>query len=152
MDAKIKAAFGKIWPAHVSSLARFLIACRKSFDGDIDLFVVLTVIGDRTFSQRHADPSLDYDAFKSGRAHSTESLDINLRSISDFSGIPRETVRCKVNELVKRGWVMKQADGSLLATAKARDDLEPLTHASIQYIAGMMRLFNELIVSTDSKK
>lgn len=143
MDDKIKAAFGKIWPAHVGSLTEFLIACRKAFHGDIDMFLVLTVIGDRTFSKRHADPGLDYEAFRTGAAQSTTSLDINLRSIADFSGIPRETVRRKINQLVELGWVAKQSDGSLLATSKAKKDLEPLTLASIQYISGMMQVFIE---------
>jgi len=143
MDDRIKAAFGRIWPAHVSNLAEFLIACRRAFKGDIDMFLVLTVIGDRTFSQRHADPDLDYEAFKAGAAQSTTSLDINLRSIADFSGIPRETVRRKINQLVELGWVAKQPDGSLRATSKAKTELEPLTLASIQYISEMMQLFSE---------
>lgn len=143
MDDRIKVAFGRIWPAHVSNLAKFLIACRRAFKGDIDMFLVLTVIGDRTFSQRHADPDLDYDAFKAGDAQSTASLDINLRSIADFSGIPRETVRRKINQLVELGWVAKQPGGSLRATSKAKTELEPLTLASIQYISDMMQLFSD---------
>ena len=143
MDDKIMAAFGKVWPAHVGSLTQFLITCRTAFDGDIDMFLILAVIGDRTFSQRHADPELDYEGFRSGVSKSTPSLVINLRSISDFSGVPRETVRRKINQLVKLGWVKKQRDGSFQATSKAKKDLEPLTLASIQYISGMMQLFTE---------
>jgi hypothetical protein len=143
MDDKIKAAFGKVWPAHVSNLTKFLINCRKAFGGDIDMFLVLAVIGDRTFSQRHADQALDYEAFMGRRGEQTPSIDINLRSIADFSGIPRETARRKINQLLKLGWVAKQQDGSLLATSKAKTDLEPLTLASIQYISGMMQLFAE---------
>lgn len=141
MDDRILAAFGKIWPVHVGSLTRFLITCRRTFDGDIDMFLVLAVIGDRTFSQRHADPEMDYEGFRSGGAEQTPALDINLRSVADFSGIPRETVRRKINRLVKLGWVKKQRDGSFHATGKAKKDLEPLTLASIQYISGMMQLF-----------
>lgn len=152
MDDKIKAAFGKIWPSHVISLAKFLIACRKAFYGDIDMFLVLTVIGDRTFSQRHADPSLDYEAFRAGVAHTTTSLDINLRSIADFSGIPRETVRRKINHLVELGWVARQPDGSLVATSKAREGLEPLTAASIQYLSGMLQMFTQTLDGTPYEK
>ena len=143
MDDKIMAAFGKIWPAHVGSLTSFLIACRKAFDGDIDMFLVLAVIGDRTFSQRHADPELSYEEFRSEGPTQTPAMDINLRSIADFSGIPRETVRRKINHLVKLGWISKQRDGSFQATSKAKKDLEPLTLASIQYLSGMMQLFTE---------
>jgi hypothetical protein len=141
MDDRILAAFGKIWPVHVGSLTKFLITCRKAFDGDIDMFLVLAVIGDRTFSQRHADPEMDYEGFQSEGAGQTPALDINLRSIADFSGIPRETVRRKINQLVKLGWVKKQRDGAFHATSKAKKDLEPLTLASIKYISVMMQLF-----------
>lgn len=152
MDTKIKAAFGRVWPAHVGSLTQFLITCRTTFDGDIDMFLILAVIGDRTFSQRHADPKLDYEGFRSGVSKSTPSLIINLRSISDFSGIPRETARRKINQLVKLGRVKKQRDGSFQATSKAKKDLEPLTLASIQYISGMMQLFTETFEAEESAR
>jgi DNA-binding MarR family transcriptional regulator len=139
----VKSAFGKIWPTHVASLTRFLIACRKSFDGDLDLFLVLAVIGDRTFSERHADPNLTYDEFRSVGTPGTQPIDINLRSIAAFSGIPRETVRRKIAELESRGWITRNKDGSLAATRKASADLEPLTEAGIEYVAGMLELLKD---------
>jgi hypothetical protein len=140
---EVKSAFGKIWPAHVASLTRFLIACRQSFDGDLDLFLVLAVIGDRTFSERHADPNLTYDEFMSAGRPETPPIDINLRSIAAFSGIPRETVRRKIAELENRGWITRNKDGGLAATRKASTDLEPLTEASIEYVAGMLELLKD---------
>jgi hypothetical protein len=101
------------------------------------------VIGDHTFSQRHANQALDYEAFMDGRGEKTPSLDINLRSIAEFSGIPRKTVRRKINQFLKLGWASKQQDGSLLATSKAKTDLEPLTLASIRYPSGMIQLFTK---------
>ena len=55
-DDEVKAAFGKVWPVHVHSLTRFLIECRKHFNDDLDMFLVLAVIGERTYSQLHAYP------------------------------------------------------------------------------------------------
>jgi DNA-binding MarR family transcriptional regulator len=139
----VKSAFGRIWPTHVASLTRFLIACRKSFDGDLDLFLVLAVIGDRTFSERHADPKLTYEEFKFVGTPGTTAIDINLRSIAAFSGIPRETVRRKIADLESRGWITRNKDGSLTATRKASADLEPLTEAGIEYVAAMLELLKE---------
>ena len=143
MEDDVKLMFGKIWPAHVGNLVDFLINCRKSCDGDLDMFLVLAVIGDQTFSQRHADETLDYKEFMSGHAEDTPTVHINLRSIERYSGIPRETTRRKIDHLIKLGWVKRKNDGSLVATAKAKTDLEPLTMASIKYIADMMQLFAE---------
>lgn len=61
MQDDIKAVFGRVWPKHVASLTRFLIASRAAFGGDLDMFLVLAVIGDRTFSERHANPNMDYE-------------------------------------------------------------------------------------------
>lgn len=140
MEDEVKAVFGKVWPVHVHSLTRFLIACRKAFGGDLDLFLVLAVIGERTYSQQHADPSLTYDEFRAGQASATRIRDINLRSIAAFSGIPRETVRRKIAELAERGWIVRNEHGSLIATRKAAADLQPLTLDSISYIAQMLSL------------
>ena len=41
IDEEILRDFEMIWPRHVSSLTQFLIDCRKHFDGDTDLFLVL---------------------------------------------------------------------------------------------------------------
>lgn len=145
MEDEVKRAFGKVWPVHVHSLTRFLIECRRAFDGDLDMFLVLAVIGERTYSQQHADPSLTYDDFKSGRASETRVRDINLRSIAEFSGIPRETVRRKIAALAERGWIERSADSSLVATHKASTDLQPLTLESISYIAQMLTLFRDAL-------
>jgi len=148
VEDEIKAAFGKVWPVHVASLTRLLIECRRTFDGDLDLFLVLAVIGDRTFSQRHADPSVDFDTFQQGSARPTQPLDINIRSIADYSGIPRETVRRKIAELEAKGWVQRGPDGYITATRTASAELEPLTRASISYVAGMMKLFRQVFPPT----
>jgi DNA-binding MarR family transcriptional regulator len=141
-EDEVRANFGRIWPAHVGSLTRFLIECRAALDGDLDMFLVLAVIGDRTFSQRKVDPAMTFAEFQASTTQ-TAPEDINVRSIAEFSGIPRETVRRKVAELVERGWVAKKDDGFLVATAQAKAELEPLTNASVKYIAGMMKLLRD---------
>ena len=60
-EAYIKENFGKIWPVHVETLTWFLIECRKHFGGDLDRFLVLCVIGDRTLSRGKAPPDLKYE-------------------------------------------------------------------------------------------
>ncbi len=141
-EEEVRAKFGKIWPAHVGSLTQFLIESRAAFDGDLEMFLVLAVIGDRTFSQRLADPRLDFERFQT-QPTTTTPEDINIRSIAEFSGIPRETVRRKVAQLADRGWVTRKGDGFIVATEKAKEDLEPLTAASIRYIARMMAVLRE---------
>lgn len=58
MKGDIERNFGLVWPQHVSSLTQLLIAARSTFACDLDMFLVLAVIGDRTFSARSVDPKL----------------------------------------------------------------------------------------------
>jgi hypothetical protein len=142
-ETYIQANFGRIWPRHVETLTWFLIQCRKHFDGDLDLFLVLAVIGDRSFSAARAPEQLTYNALLNGSRPPVEPEALNTQSISDFSGIPRETVRRKVNDLVARGWVERGENGHLRATRKAALDLHPLTETSFTYLSRMAVLFEE---------
>lgn len=137
IDETILKEFGVIWPRHVSSLTQFLIECRRHFDGDIDLFLVLCIIGDRTFSARHVPSGMSFDDWNSVRVDTIRSEDINVQSISDFSNIPRETVRRKLNTLVEKGWVTRDERGFITATNKAKTDLAPLTQTGLAYLTKM---------------
>jgi len=46
LEADIKQRFGLVWPAHVTNLTQLLVAARNAFDGDLDMFLVLAVIGE----------------------------------------------------------------------------------------------------------
>jgi predicted transcriptional regulator len=139
MDERVGARFGEIWPVHVSSLARFLIACRGEFDGDLDLFLIMTIVGDRTFAETRAT-AMSLDQFMAGKRSLPPPEPINMQSISDFSGIPRETVRRKLKRLIEKGWIRCDEKGLLTATRQAATDLEPLTKISVKYISSMLRM------------
>ena len=62
---------------------------------------------------------------------------INIQSIADVSGIPKETVRRKVALLVAKGWVARDPTGRLSTTRKAGRDLRIGTEASVAYLAGL---------------
>ena len=138
----IRSKFGTIWPAHVENLTRFLIECRRHFHGDLDLFLVLCIVGDRTFSSGRVPSDFTYDNFNDPVRHPIVPEGLNTRSISDFSGIPRETVRRKVQDLIDLGWVDRDDQGFLRATDKARFDLEPLTLTSMNYLVSMAKVLN----------
>jgi len=144
MKDPVAEKFGLVWPIHVTNLVKFLISARKVFDGDIDMFLVLAVVGDRTFAARKADPDQSYESWRSEKPPFVSPEDINIRSIADFSGIPRETVRRKLAMLFEKGWVERSDDGMLRATAKARDGLEPLTLAGMDYLRELFKLLQKM--------
>jgi hypothetical protein len=144
LDKEILANFGRIWPAHVASLTEFLIDCRRQFGGDLDLLLVLCIIGDRTYPQRHARTDLNFEVWRSGRIDGVPVEDVNAQSISDYCSIPRETVRRKLKTLLAKNWIRVDADGYYSATEQAKHELEPLTLTTLEYLSRMRALFNSI--------
>ncbi|MFZ4808485.1 MAG: helix-turn-helix domain-containing protein [Hyphomicrobiaceae bacterium] len=136
-EEHIRANFGVIWPAHVETFTWFLIQCRRHFHGDLDLLLVLGVIGDRTLARGKAPPDLDYSQFIDKSWQPVEPEPLNARSLAEFTGIPRETARRKVQDLVDMGWVDRDERGYLTASRKAAEELSPLTETTFQYLARM---------------
>ena len=143
MQELITDNFSRVWPVHVSNLTTHLIEARKAV-GDLDLFIVLAVVGDRTLSERRTEKSLTYTQLIQERQCIPAPEDINLQSISDFTGIPKETVRRKLKELQERGWIEKNEKGYFRATARCAQELEALTMNGVKYLSNMFELFTQL--------
>ena len=94
----LSARFGRIWPVHNDAFCELLVALRRHFGGDLDRMLVLAIIGSRTLARGRID-GLSYDQFMTGDRTDDERAPINLQSIADYSGIPRETVRRKLRDL-----------------------------------------------------
>lgn len=112
----------------------------REFDGDILLYIVLGEIGNRNAS-RFFD--VEQEGAFNDRA-STETLmndeterermvrPCNTLSISDATGIPRETVRRKVNILIKKNWVQQNEKGHLYLTLESGQNFERLLLSSVE--------------------
>lgn len=128
--------FGDVWPVHNTGFTSLLIDCRRLFDGDLDKLVILSVIGERTLTKDRSR-GLAYPEFLEGRRAAPVSRRINAQSIADYTGMPRETVRRKINWLIDRGWVKKNDDGLLEVTCNATVDLAPATQATFDYFVAL---------------
>lgn len=111
-------------------LLRMLQTARTLCGGDIDKFLVMMVIGLRTTQhpdfRRHPPGAAPGDPLP--------SLGVNGQSVADSLGIPKETVRRKIHELIEAGWVVRR-EGSLHYTAQAYRDMEPLRREMIALAA-----------------
>ncbi|MFN4297578.1 MAG: hypothetical protein ACK4FB_12130 [Brevundimonas sp.] len=109
-EARIRENYSRVAPALLSALTDYLIVSRRQAN-DLDQQLVLLVIMLRSAMARgFAD--LPSDKVLSGDLDSLPTLWTNIRSIADSTGIPRETVRRKVNELIQAGQVKRS--GQLL--------------------------------------
>lgn len=129
----LTARFGQIWPVHVERFSELLITLRQHFGGDLDLMLVLGIIGSRTLHARRAE-GLSYGDFSNGARPDVPQYPINLQSVAECSGIPRETVRRKVRKLENLGWIERREGGVLAATEKAARELAPATEATLGYL------------------
>lgn len=133
----VRKAFTSLWPVHLSSFNKLLIQLRKAFDGDLDLMLVLAVIGDRTRPDGWQPEPVTYRQITRRKGAEHLQIPINIQSVAEYSGIPRETVRRKVRALEQKGWVQRDADGHLKISPSAAMDLERSTTDSIQYLAAI---------------
>ncbi|MFM1981861.1 MAG: hypothetical protein RJB22_580 [Pseudomonadota bacterium] len=125
--------FGRIHAEAVAALSQHLITCRRHFDGDLDLLLVLMIVGERTFAPKNAG-DISFRDWAHTDVRSVKPEAINLQSIADYSGIPRETVRRKLDILARRGWIERDGRKFITVTEKAREDLADLTHSNLRYL------------------
>jgi hypothetical protein len=138
----LSARFGRIWPIHNDAFCELLVVLRRHFGGDLDRMLVLAIIGSRTLARGRID-GMSYDQFMTGERADDEPAPINIQSITDYSGIPRETVRRKVNDLERLGWIIRADKGYLVASTQAAEDLAPATEATMRYLLSIVNACNE---------
>lgn len=91
-----------------------LRAMYQAYDGDLTLCLVLGEIASRN-TERFYDDRRGYQA-SPVRGQKPALLPCNALSISDVTGIPRETVRRKLAKLVDLGWIEKTQDDMYVIT------------------------------------
>ena len=105
----------------LAPLLDLLMAARNAFDGDLDKFMIFTVVALRTAEHRQYR-AMCMEQIMAGCVTTYPSLGTNVRSISESTGIARETVRRKVAELLSVGWIDRRGD-DLSMTVRATADL-----------------------------
>lgn len=118
------------YPVHVRAFSQLLIRLRAVMGNDLDQALILAVIAERYYAALETENV-------AGAAR--ERCAINAHSVALYAGIPRETVRRKIAKLVEKGWVDRDATGSLSPTARAADDLAAGTVATLTYMHSVLR-------------
>lgn len=117
---------------------------REACGGDVDKFLILLVIAVRT-TQHHGFAQLTTDQLTSGEIPVFPSLGVNVRSIADSLGIPKESVRRKVAELIETGWVVREGNDLLFTVqayrevAHVREAIEMLAVRNFEVVRGLLK-------------
>ncbi len=107
----------------------------REFGGDMLLNIVLGEIGTRNvsyFFDAEKDATASEDVLTDVSEHLRLLRPCNALSISDATGIPRETVRRKIDMLIKKGWVYKNEKGHIYLTPEVAQHFEHFLFESIE--------------------
>ena len=101
----------------------------RAFDGDIVAALVLGTVGQhnarRFYDEVVANSPETYEELREASTNPERLRPCNTMSVSMSTGIPRETVRRKVQWLIQKGWLRQEGRDKLFVTeAAARDFAE----------------------------
>ena len=109
----------------------------RAFDGDLTMALVLGELGQHAAAPVH-------EALWNKRSRNPRAS--NAYSISAASGIPRNTVRRKLDQLIARGWIIETPDGKLTLNP-AQDP--PLAALFADYNRQILQTMREAIARVD---
>ena len=127
----------------IGPLVDLLVVARPVVGGDLDKLLIVMVVAQRTAEHPALNPS-GLDAALAGRLATFPSLHTNVRSIAESTGLPRETVRRKVAQLVAAGWIARdgadlsykpQASRALTPVREALFELAGRLHAVVETVS-----------------
>jgi hypothetical protein len=112
-----------IW---VEEHLRLMLALRRFVANDLDKIIILAVIGQQQLSDPTRPPAA-YAPSDEAPPPVYSARFTNVDRISAATGIPRESVRRKVNELIEAGWVVRIGSRALAVLPGAAVDMQPAT-------------------------
>ncbi len=134
------AAAQSIW---VEAYLELLVAMRARFGSDLDSIILISAIG----QQMLADPDLPVmgHAEAESAPERTWRYATNLDALARATGIPRETVRRKINALAVEGLVVRLPDQTVVIGPAAAQKLAPLTLTTITMLDRIFTGYTRLL-------
>jgi hypothetical protein len=120
--------FDDIYPTYRTAFARLLVSLRDDLDGDLDSLLVLLTLSHGTALQNWRNTLMGRTE-QAGVVRMTNTL-----SISQATGIPRESVRRKLATMEAKGWILRDADGNWVPTRRSVEDLRKGSLETIGFI------------------
>ncbi len=132
----------------------------REFEGDMLLNIVVGEIGTRNVSQFFKSANFETPQDSSNFEAKLDDVNehprllrpCNALSISDATGIPRETVRRKVNALIKKGWVQQNERGHLYLTPMVAKHFEHFLLTSIESLLPSAHALDEVLSKSSAEE
>ncbi len=120
---------------------------RNAFDGDIDAALILGEIAHHNRQMQFARSAAEH-----GDGAEPPMSPANIRGISRATGIPRETVRRKVQRLAQQGWLRVGPEWHLFATPPESPEYERETLVRFLELASTVCALLEHDASSDAER
>ena len=142
MVLKLRNYYPEVAKDLLSPLLKFWTVTHETFAGDFEQFFILAMIAARSAE----DPRFakaDISVLERETEVCIPTLGINVRSISESTGIPLETVRRKVQILCRKGWVSRNGN-TLSYTPSAFAAMTPVREAMLATAMSYYRIVASL--------
>jgi hypothetical protein len=107
-----------------------LTTAHATFDGDIEKLILVLAVALRT-AEHSQFSDIDMNKLLSGAIETIPSLTTNMRSVSDSTGIPKETARRKIRMLIDEGWILRTGN-DLSLTPHGSQQFTPVRDAILK--------------------
>lgn len=128
--------FLSLHPLWVERQLALLTNLRQMFGNDLDKPIILAVIGQFMF-ENAVGASKHYEEHRDLGGQLNPTRLTNVESVATSAGLPRESVRRKVGELIDIGWMVRDAKGGLVVTKKATEALDGTTQEAFRLLTDM---------------
>lgn len=143
VEGLFRSDFNRCQGIWVEEHLRLMKSLRQFFGNDMDKVMIMAAIG----QQQLRDPKLPirpYAPEADAPLLGDSARYTNVDRIAAATGIPRESVRRKVNELIAVGWVERVGTRALAVRPQAAVDMRP---ATLTVFDVLDRLFAEFAAS-----
>ncbi len=138
--------YGELADPILTPLLDWLLAVRSHFSDDLDLFLIFIVVAIRTTGDPRAQ-AIHFPDVGRGEVPEYPSLLTNTRSIAASTGIPYETTRRKVEQLLASDWIERR-QGGLALTVKASEQFGESRRTLFTLVAAYHSLVERLLRRT----
>jgi hypothetical protein len=117
-----------------------MIELRRVFGNDLDKVLILSTIGQQLLLDGRV-PKRSYEDWIGTPPLELPNRATNIDALARATGIPRESVRRKVNELIAEGLVRRDEENRLGIAAGAAARLAPSTEVTIHMLDNLIATY-----------
>jgi hypothetical protein len=140
--------FAEAQGAWVEGFLALLVELRRVFRNDLDKVIILSAIGQQVLRDARL-PRRDYEDWVQNPLEDGHGRVTNIDALARATGIPRESVRRKVNELIADRLVSRGDRNALSVAPGAAAQLADSTEISMHMLDRLVGTYLDMMVESE---